>query len=86
MRDMEKDMGCFNVIKVPEENLINYKEYNHGIIFVWGDQTDGGCWSGLFCSLIFFINKINVQIYFTCFSSFLPIHMVSETCLTHCLK
>ena len=53
MREMEKDMGCFEVIKVPEENLINYKEYNHGIIFVWGDQTDGGCWSGLFCSFNF---------------------------------
>ena len=48
MRKMEEDMGCFDVIKVPEENLINYQEYNHGIIFVWGDQTDGGCWSGLF--------------------------------------
>ena len=53
MRKMEEDMGCFDVIKAPEENLINYKEYNHGIIFVWGDQTDGGCWSGLFCPIKF---------------------------------
>ena len=46
MIDMEKDLGCFDAIKVQTADLSSSTHIN-GILFVWSDITGGGCWSAL---------------------------------------
>ena len=44
---MNRDLGCVQIVKVPEANL-ETTSYTNGILFTWSSGLGGsGCWSAL---------------------------------------